>query len=63
MNDDLNRLIHTNAQHAFEVGVRTERERTIKLLETLGAKLMLDEHPAAGKLVIGIIELIKGEQK
>jgi hypothetical protein len=30
---ELNDLIHTNAQHAFAIGVKTERERIIKLLE------------------------------
>jgi hypothetical protein len=30
---DLNDLIHTNAHNAFEVGVRTERERIIRLLQ------------------------------
>jgi hypothetical protein len=30
---ELNDLIHTNAQNAFAIGVRTERERIIKLLE------------------------------
>ena len=30
---DLQDLIHTNAHNAFEIGVRTERERIIKLLE------------------------------
>jgi hypothetical protein len=33
MNDDLNRLIHTNAQIAFDVGVRTERQRIVNLVE------------------------------
>lgn len=31
---DINDLIHRNAQLAFEQGVKTERERIIKLLET-----------------------------
>jgi hypothetical protein len=30
---ELNDLIHTNARNAFDQGVKTERERIIKLLE------------------------------
>jgi hypothetical protein len=30
---DLQDLIHTNAHNAYEIGVKTERERIIKLLE------------------------------
>jgi len=29
---DLQDLIHTNAHNAYEIGVRTERERIIKLV-------------------------------
>ena len=32
---DLQDLIHRNAQLAFEQGVKTERERIIKILESL----------------------------
>jgi len=31
---DLQDLIHTNAHNAYEIGVRTERERIIKILTT-----------------------------
>jgi hypothetical protein len=34
---DLQDLIHTNAHNAFEIGVRTERERIIKLLNGVAA--------------------------
>ena len=30
---DLNDLIHTNAHNAFAIGVKTERDRIIKLIE------------------------------
>ena len=30
---NLQDLIHTNAHNAYEIGVKTERERIIKLLE------------------------------
>jgi hypothetical protein len=33
---DLQDLIHTNAHNAYEIGVRTERERIIKLLDSWG---------------------------
>ena len=53
MNDDLNRLIHTNAQIAFDVGVRTERQRIIRILQ--------DNAPMIWRE--GIIDKIKEEQK
>ena len=31
---DLQDLIHTNAHNAFEIGVKTERERIIKTFES-----------------------------
>jgi hypothetical protein len=34
---DLQDLIHTNAHNAYEIGVRTERERIIKLLDGVAA--------------------------
>ncbi len=36
---DLQDLIHTNAHNAYELGVRTERERIVSLLEARVAKL------------------------
>jgi hypothetical protein len=36
---DLQDLIHTNAHNAYEIGVRTERERIVSLLEARVAKL------------------------
>ena len=32
---DLQDLIHTNAHNAYEIGVRTERQRIITLLENM----------------------------
>ena len=32
MSDQINSLIHTNAMHAFDQGVKTERQRIINLL-------------------------------
>ena len=49
---DLNDLIHTNAHNAFAIGVKTERERIIKLLEE-----------ADSLCSYWAIELIKKEQK
>lgn len=58
----INDLIHTNAHNAFEQGVKTERERIVKLLEENSAKdpdckcdTCEDER--------FLIALIKGEQK
>jgi hypothetical protein len=36
---DLQDLIHTNAHNAYEIGVRTERERIVTLLEARVARL------------------------
>lgn len=36
---DLQDLIHTNAHNAYRIGVRTERERIVSLLEARVAKL------------------------
>jgi hypothetical protein len=69
---DLQDLIHTNAHNAYEIGVRTERERIIRLLEPLAEhdEMCYDEgkincyfedcHASDYKYAI---ELIKGEQK
>jgi hypothetical protein len=51
---ELNDLIHTNAHNAFGIGVRTEQERIIKLLEEFGwVDMRADD----------LVALIKGEQK
>jgi hypothetical protein len=50
---NLNDLIHTNAQNAFAIGVRTEQERIIKIIQDHGSEDFTAE----------LIELIKGEQK
>lgn len=55
MNDDLNRLIHTNAHSAFEVGVRTERERIVELLEA--ARVITSDQKYF------LIQAIKGDGK
>lgn len=70
----INDLIHTNAHNAFEQGVKTERERIVKLLETLAVQQqkVLDfnarrKDASAREIVIAtayqLVELIKGEQK
>lgn len=35
---DMQTLIHTNAMHAYDQGVKAERRRIIKLLEELDAE-------------------------
>ena len=69
---DLQDLIHTNAHNAYEIGVKTERERIIKLLEPLARheEICYDEgrvncypedcHADDYRLAI---TLIRGEQK
>jgi hypothetical protein len=65
---DLNDLIHTNAHNAFAIGVRTERERIIKLLEPfaehseLCASGCYPEDCDAPQIQY-LIDKIKGEQK
>jgi hypothetical protein len=47
---DLNDLIHINARNAFDQGVKTERERILRLLIDAGwfyedaVKLIKDDH-------------------
>ena len=53
---DLNDLIHTNAHNAYAIGVKTEQERIIKLLQDAIAQNGKDSW-------LDVIELIKGEQK
>ena len=50
---DLQDLIHRNAQLAFEQGVKTERERIIKILMDYAPHLTTE----------GLMQQIKGEQK
>lgn len=66
---DLNDLIHTNAVVAFEQGVKTERQRIIKLLE---GYLEVTQLPSDYGIEINeewdagfqaALALIKGEQK
>ena len=70
----INDLIHTNAHNAFEQGVKTERERIVKLLETLAVQQqkVLDfnarRKDASGREIViatayQLVALIKGEQK
>jgi hypothetical protein len=58
--DDLDNEAYLRGLRAGEI---IERERITEMLKPLAAQLMLDEHPAAGNLVTGIIALIKKEQK
>ena len=69
---DLQDLIHANAHNAFEIGMKTERERIIQLLEPLAKhdEMCYDEgkvncyfedcHASDYQYAIA---LIKGEQK
>lgn len=52
---DINDLIHTNAKVAFDTGVKTERERILKIIADYRNK------PSFG--YANLIALIKGEQK
>ena len=54
----INDLIHTNAHNAYEQGVKTERERIIKLLESEFDKG--NEHICIN---CDTFALIKGEQE
>jgi hypothetical protein len=59
---DLQDLIHTNAHNAFGIGVKTERERIIKLLE---AKDCGDDFCIHDECIFAIetIELIQEESE
>jgi hypothetical protein len=59
---DLQDLIHTNAHNAFGIGVKTERERIIKLLL---AKDCGDDFCVHDECIFAIetIELIQGEEE
>jgi hypothetical protein len=63
---DLNDLIHTNAHNAFAIGVKTERDRIIKLIEN-----NTDVDVISNRMVFTsrnwvtperLIQLIKGKQ-
>ena len=72
---DLQDLIHTNAHNAYEIGVRTERERIIKLIEQrvemlnnpntyyITAMNIPVTKESATAVSEAIIYAIKGEQK
>ena len=55
---DLNDLIHTNAHNAYAIGVKTEQERIIKLLNEIELTRYIDK-----KLSIDLEALIRGGQK
>jgi hypothetical protein len=59
---DMQDLIHTNAHNAYGIGVRTERERIIKLLL---AKDCGDDFCIHDECIFAIetIELIQGEEE
>ena len=67
--NDLQDLIHTNAHNAFGIGVRTERERIIKLLiannvlrlDALGSLVFINCDTLAVEYLPE--SLVKGEQK
>jgi hypothetical protein len=60
---DLNDLIHTNAQRAYEQGVMRERERIIKLLENPYFHNIQSPDIHIDCEMCKTIALIKGEQK
>lgn len=56
----INDLIHTNARHAYEQGVKTEQERIIQLLENECE----GDWPKVIEMSLDSLKaLIKGEQK
>jgi hypothetical protein len=59
---DLQDLIHTNAHNAFAIGVKTERERIIELLDD---RVCTDDFCNHDSCVyyLEIIELIQEESK
>jgi hypothetical protein len=59
---DLNDLIHTNAQNAFGIGVKTERERIIKLLSEVRATWVKPTQFNYPNELENLIELIKAEK-
>ena len=60
---DLQDLIHRNAQLAFEQGVKTERERIVKLLEVEADNFDEMCWPMAGSPLRAMAQTLKGEQK
>jgi hypothetical protein len=55
---NINELIHTTSMHAYDQGVKYERERIVRLLERLDLFGSIDI-----AFVPEIIALIKGENK
>jgi hypothetical protein len=61
---DLQDLIHKNAHNAYEIGVKTERQRIIELLDSLDIQFTdLDDPDYIVGDALDLIELIKGEQE
>jgi hypothetical protein len=65
---ELNDLIHTNAHNAFGIGVRTEQERIIKLLESNNKlctekTVCIEANEGYPCNCTELIALIKGEKK
>ena len=63
----INDLIHTNAHNAFEQGVKTERERIIEILKSVGDHYgcvwECSQNDCTTPTFWELIALIKGEQK
>ena len=59
---DLNDLIHTNAQNAFGIGVKTERERIIKLLSQVRETWVKPTQFNYPNELENLIQLIKAEK-
>jgi hypothetical protein len=59
---DLQDLIHTNAHNAFAIGVKTERERIIELLDDRVCTDDFCVHDAC-VTTLEIIELLQEESK
>lgn len=74
MSDQINSLIHSNARLAFDQGVKTERQRIIRLLEQVAAEahkaILFDSNKRdnvnrekLAAVCYQLIDVIKGEQK
>lgn len=59
----INDLIHTNARHAYEQGVKTEQERIIQLLKDTFGTLGIQRQIGSYVFATDLETLIKGEQK
>lgn len=59
----INDLIHINAHNAFEQGVKSERERIIRLLKDTFGTLGIQKQIGSYVFATDIEALIRGEQE